>query len=113
MSRYEPPTDYTALRAVVSLAGGVSAFGVIAYAQLDVLQELLSQRAAGTALVAAVGVAPKLFAVVLSFLAVNSAVAYTRSGRRRLALVNRVGLVWAIAAVLWCFVPMRWIVGAV
>ena len=109
----QPPTDYTALRAVISLAGGLSAFGVIGYAQLDVLEQLLDQRSAGVALVAAVGLAPKLFAVVLSFLAVNSAIAYTRSGRKRLAMLNRVGLMWAISAVLWCFVPMRWLVGAV
>lgn len=105
-------TDYTALRAFISLAGGVSAFGVIAYGQLEVLQELLAQRAAGVSAVAAVGLAPKLFTVLLSFLAVSSAVAYTRSGRRRLALINRVGLIWAIAAVIWCFVPMRWLVAA-
>lgn len=109
----QTPTDYLTLRAIISLAGGISAFGVIAYAQLEVLQELLVQQAAGVSLVATVGLPPKLFAVVLSFLAVSSAIAYTRSGRRRLALINRVGLIWAIAAVIWCFVPMRWVVGAV
>ena len=113
MSSAGGATDYAALRAVTSLAGGLSAFGVIGYAQLEVLRELLEQRAAGVAPLASVGLAPKLFAVVLSFLAVSSAIAYTRSGRRRLALVNRVGMIWAIAAVLWCFVPMRWLVGAV
>ena len=106
-------TDYATLRAVTSLAGGLSAFGVIGYAQLEVLRDLLEQRAAGAAPLASVGLTPKLFAVVLSFLAVSSAIAYTRSGQRRLALVSRVGMIWAIAAVLWCFVPMRWLVGAV
>ena len=107
----QPTTDYLTLRAITSLAGGLSAFGVIAYAQLEVLQELLDQRAAGLSPVATVGLPPKLLAVILSFLAVSSAIAYTRSGRRRLALLNRVGLIWAIAAVIWCFVPMRWVVG--
>ena len=104
-----PTTDYTALRAVIALSGGLSAFGIIGYAQLQTLGELLQQKAAGAPLTSVVGLTPKLVALGVSFLAVSSAIAYIRSRRRRLALVNRIGFTWAIAAVLMCFVPLRWL----
>ena len=107
----KPATDYTQLRGVTAIAGGLSAFCTVGWAHLQTLSMLLQQAQAGSPLTATVSLAPKLIALLFSMVAVSGAIAYLRTGRKTLALLVRVGLFWAIAAVLLCFVDMRWVLG--
>lgn len=99
------------MKAIISAISGLISFVLISGAQLNLLMlRKASHHQENLAEIYSIGYGTKIIISLLALLAIWSSIYYNKTGGQKYNIINRVGRLLGIVAILLCFIPLHLII---
>lgn len=96
------------MQAIVSVISGMIGFVIIAGMQINMLlnMKINSVNSQLSPRVYTIGIETKIVVIILGIAAIVSSILYSRTNKYKLKIINKVGMLLGIIAILLCFIPL-------
>jgi hypothetical protein len=96
------------MQAIISVISGMIGFVIAIGMQLNMLlyMKISSANSQLAPTVYSVGMETKILIMVLGAIAIVCSILYSRTNKYKLRIINRVGMLLGIIAILLCFIPL-------
>ena len=100
------------MQAIILVITGMIGFMIIAGMQLNMLlyMKINNVNSQLPPTVYSIGIETKIVIIILGIIAIVSSILYSRTNKYKLKIINKVGMLLGIIAILLCFIPLYLII---
>lgn len=93
------------MKAAIAIICGMLAFIIISGMQLNVISQLQIQNTLSPHIIT-IGTSTKLLVIALALTSITFSILYDKSGRYKMKILNKLGRILSIAAIIFILVPI-------
>lgn len=94
------------MKGLISIVCGLVSFSIISVAQMYAYRDSMLYRTTSELTDISIDWKFKLISIAIALLSIAYSISYTKSGKQKMGIVNRVGRYLAILAILLCIIPL-------